>query len=55
MKKKKLILGLLTVFFLVSCGPRRYRCGPNRRCEIQHKTIKIPLHQTLENKNKQNS
>jgi hypothetical protein len=55
MKKKSLIIGILGIFFLVSCGPRRYGCGPNRRCEIKHNTIKTPLHKQIENINTENS
>uniref|UniRef100_UPI00404B2D33 hypothetical protein n=1 Tax=Flavobacterium sp. TaxID=239 RepID=UPI00404B2D33 len=55
MKKKSLIIGILGIFFLVSCGPRRYGCGPNRRCEIKLDTTKTPLHKKLEVKNIQNS
>ena len=32
---------------LVSCGPRRYRCGPHRKCEVkEHKTNNHPLIRT---------
>lgn len=32
---------------LVSCGPRRYRCGPYRKCEVkEHKTKDQPLIRT---------
>ena len=55
MKKRSLITGILVFFFLVSCGPRRYGCGPNRRCEIKHNTIKTPLHKQIENINTENS
>lgn len=31
----KIIYILLIIFTTSSCGPRRLRCGPNRRCDIQ--------------------
>lgn len=33
---KKIIVILLLGGFVLSCGPRRLRCGPNR-CEIDNK------------------
>ena len=41
MKMKKIIaLFLIGLFILSSCGPRRYRCGPYRKCENTTKEIK---------------
>ncbi|MCW1147194.1 hypothetical protein OJ995_03010 [Flavobacterium sp. TH16-21] len=32
--KKKIIYSLIMLVLLtVSCGPRRYKCGPYRKCE----------------------
>ncbi|WP_153201346.1 hypothetical protein [Flavobacterium sp. LMO8] len=34
MKNKILLLSLLILLLtILSCGPRRYKCGPNRRCD----------------------
>ena len=34
MKKSHLIITILIlVFSTLSCGPRRYKCGPYRKCE----------------------
>jgi hypothetical protein len=41
--KRNLTIGVLGILFLVSCGPRRYGCGPNRRCEINNNIIKTPI------------
>lgn len=40
--KKKLILMLVIVIFTTSfsCGPRRYKCGPYRKCEMKENSIK---------------
>jgi len=39
----KYFLALLTLITLISCGPRRYKCGPYRRCEIkEQKKPEIP-------------
>ena len=36
MKKLVVLLLLTTVLTsLFSCGPRRYKCGPYRRCEVK--------------------
>ncbi len=41
MKKRSLIYPLLVVLFVaVSCGPRRYKCGPYRKCENSKEKIK---------------
>ena len=41
MKKGSLIyLLMIIVLTTVSCGPRRYKCGPYRRCEIKENSIK---------------
>jgi hypothetical protein len=34
MKKKSVIYSLIMLLLVtVSCGPRRYKCGPYRKCE----------------------
>lgn len=38
--KKIIILLLVGTFILSSCGPRRYKCGPYRRCDNSTKIIK---------------
>lgn len=40
MKKKTIIASILGVTLLISCGPKRYGCGPNRRCEVKQNTTK---------------
>jgi len=41
MKKNAVILALFVVIISsFSCGPRRYKCGPNRRCEIKENSTK---------------
>lgn len=36
MKKGSLIyLLMIIVLTTVSCGPRRYKCGPYRKCELK--------------------
>ena len=43
MKKRTVItgiLGILGILLLISCGPKRYKCGPGRRCEIKQNSIK---------------
>lgn len=55
MKKKTIIIGILGLIFLVSCGPRRYGCGPNRRCEIKQSTTNNPIDKQLFKKGIQNS
>ena len=38
MKKIVILITVTTVITsLYSCGPRRYKCGPYRRCEINKK------------------
>lgn len=41
MKKATIIL-LVTIVIIssFSCGPRRYKCGPYRRCEIKENSTK---------------
>jgi hypothetical protein len=39
MKKRTVITGILGILLLISCGPRRYKCGPGRRCEIKQNSI----------------
>lgn len=34
-----LLLAILAIMF--SCGPRRYKCGPYRKCEMNVKPNKI--------------
>ncbi|MFD2909882.1 hypothetical protein ACFSX9_14175 [Flavobacterium ardleyense] len=42
MKKIVVLVLLITVLTsLFSCGPRRYKCGPYRRCEV--KEVKQPM------------
>lgn len=36
-----LILTLVALNAMISCGPRRYGCGPNRRCEVNKNSIKM--------------
>ncbi|WP_320815412.1 hypothetical protein [Flavobacterium sp.] len=55
MKKRTIIIGILGIFFLISCGPKRYGCGPGRRCEVKQNSIKIPLEKQSLNKEAQNS
>lgn len=43
MKKKTIITGILGIFFLISCGPKRYGCGPSRRCEVKQNSTKTSL------------
>ena len=41
MKKGSLIyLLMIIVLTTVSCGPRRYKCGPYRKCENSKEKIK---------------
>ena len=40
---KTIITGILGLFFLISCGPKRYKCGPGRRCEVKQNTIKTTI------------
>lgn len=41
MKKKYFIFSLLTLAVItISCGPRRYKCGPYRKCENSIEKIK---------------
>lgn len=55
MKKRTIITGILGILLLISCGPRRYKCGPGRRCEIQQKSTKQPLEKQLFKNTVQNS
>ena len=34
-KTKTALLTISVLLLLASCGPRRYKCGPYRRCEIK--------------------
>ena len=50
--KKVFALLLIGSFALTSCGPRRYKCGPYRRCENSTKFIeesKVIEHQLTDN------
>ena len=38
---KKNVLLLLVLLMLASCGPKRYKCGPNRRCSVEPKHIEL--------------
>ncbi|MEL1246584.1 hypothetical protein [Flavobacterium helocola] len=41
MKNKTLLLSLLILLVTtLSCGPRRYKCGPYRKCENSKEKIK---------------
>jgi hypothetical protein len=55
MKKRNIIIGILGIFFLVSCGPRRYGCGPNRRCDLNKNTTKTLQQEQSFKKQIQNS
>ena len=46
MKNKIILYSILSILLLtISCGPRRYKCGPNRRCENSMKnTDKMPFY-----------
>ena len=55
MKKRTIIAAILGITFLISCGPRRYKCGPGRRCEIKENTTKAPLEKQFFNKKTTNS
>ncbi|WP_264560344.1 hypothetical protein [Flavobacterium sp. N2270] len=55
MKKKTIITGILGLFFLISCGPKRYKCGPGRRCEVKQNTIKTTIENQSFKKHVQNS
>ena len=55
MKKKTIIAGILGILLLISCGPKRYGCGPNRRCEIKQNSIKEPLDKQFFKKEVRNS
>ena len=49
---KKIILGLITLLFLNSCGPHRLSCGPGKRCvEVSKKN---GFEKSKEIKNKKN-
>lgn len=37
--KKIITFLLVSTFIFSSCGPRRYKCGPYRRCENSTKFI----------------
>ena len=45
--KKLFALLVLTIVLtsLFSCGPRRYKCGPYRRCEVDKKSTDFDQHQ----------
>lgn len=36
--KKSITFALISIFILSSCGPRRYKCGPYRKCEVKPET-----------------
>ncbi|MEZ4853594.1 hypothetical protein [Flavobacterium sp.] len=38
--KKIIIIALIFSFGFTSCGPRRYKCGPYRKCEIKETPTK---------------
>jgi hypothetical protein len=43
MKKRTIIASILGIFLLISCGPKRYGCGPSRRCEVKQNSKKSPF------------
>ena len=43
MKKRTVITGILGILLLISCGPKRYKCGPGRRCDVKQNSIKTTL------------
>ena len=55
MNYKTIITVILGIFLLISCGPRRYRCGPNRRCEVEQNSLKPLLEKQSFKKTTQNS
>jgi hypothetical protein len=44
---RKAVFYLLLVIFLASCGPRRMKCGPGRRCLVD-----VPKEKRIVNKTK---
>lgn len=46
--KKVIILLFVSLFLFSSCGPRRYKCGPYRKCETKTKEDKVSP-ETLKN------
>ncbi len=42
----KVMVMVLVLMMLASCGPRRYKCGPGRRCLIE---IKVPEPKDIKN------
>lgn len=50
MKNKTVIYSLILLLLVtVSCGPKRYKCGPNRRCENSIEKIeKNPIHKEFD-------
>jgi len=44
---KKLVYILLLVGFLASCGPRRMKCGPGRRCLVDAPKENVIVNQNI--------
>jgi hypothetical protein len=57
MKKKSVLIALflITSVIATSCGPKRYKCGPYRRCDVQFENnlpkINIPNSSISQSKN----
>jgi hypothetical protein len=49
MKKiAKIMLVSIVIISSFSCGPRRYGCGPNRRCEVKEQPkMMLPQEKTV--------
>ena len=45
--KKVVKIVLISIVFIAtfSCGPKRYGCNPNRRCEVKEQPKTLLLHQ----------
>ena len=41
MKNYKICYFLAALFLFTACGPKRYGCGPNRRCDVTKTFIPI--------------
>ncbi len=48
--KKLLVILLIATFTFTSCGARRYKCGPYRKCEAKE----MPTKQDIISKNQVN-
>ena len=47
--KKVVIILLISIVIIssFSCGPRRYKCGPYRRCEINKNLTKQEIYKDI--------